>query len=238
MVSSRKWEDQSRTKGGKIKMIHLFLSQSGFVRTKYTPPASKLCVIEPTAIKRRSYRKAERQPIRVASEGWNYPNIIAAELPRHVEVQDAPPVMTDHEEAVEHAERNRRDREEIHGCNDLPVVAEKGEPPFSWFVISRCAFHPTGDRSLREIKPEHEEFTMNARCSPGRVLGNHSKDEIASFLGNMLTANHSACPRDSTPVHRESCSMPADDRLRAHDDEGLLPLGPKTFRKNPEELVE
>src|SRR5215469_343127 len=80
MVSSRKWEDQSRTKGGKIKMIHLFLSQSGFVRTKYTPPASKLCVIEPTAIKRRGYRKAERQPIRVASEGWNYPNIIAAEL--------------------------------------------------------------------------------------------------------------------------------------------------------------
>src|SRR5215469_8136045 len=80
MVSSRKWEDQSRTKGWYIEMMNLLLSQSGFVRTKYTPPASKLCVIEPTAIKRRSYRIAERQPIRVAPEGRHYPNIIAAEL--------------------------------------------------------------------------------------------------------------------------------------------------------------
>jgi hypothetical protein len=45
---------------------------------------------------------------------------------RDVNVQDAPPIMTDDEEAIEHAERNRWHREEIHGGNRFPMVAKEG----------------------------------------------------------------------------------------------------------------
>ena len=44
---------------------------------------------------------------------------------RDVNVQDAPPIMTDDEEAVEHAERNRWHREEVHCRDRLSMVLEK-----------------------------------------------------------------------------------------------------------------
>lgn len=46
----------------------------------------------------------------------------------HVEVQNLAPVMVDHEEAVQHAEAGRRDREEIRGGDRLAVVPKKGRP--------------------------------------------------------------------------------------------------------------
>jgi hypothetical protein len=45
---------------------------------------------------------------------------------RDINVQDAPPIMTDDEEAVEHAERNRWHCEEIHRGNRFPMVAKEG----------------------------------------------------------------------------------------------------------------
>src|SRR5215470_16026944 len=114
----------------------------------------------------------------------------------------------------------------------------EGKPSLGRLRVLRCSFDPAGDCSLREIEPEHQELTMNAWCSPGRILSDHSEDQIANFFGNMLTANHSASPRDYTPVHGKSCAMPADNRLRAHDDEGLLPSCPESARENPEEFVE
>jgi hypothetical protein len=39
-----------------------------------------------------------------------------------VNVQDAPPIMTDDEEEVEHTERNRWHCEEIHRGNRFPMV--------------------------------------------------------------------------------------------------------------------
>jgi hypothetical protein len=42
-------------------------------------------------------------------------------MPRDINVQDAPPIMTDDEEAVKHAERNRWHCEEIHRGNRFPM---------------------------------------------------------------------------------------------------------------------
>jgi hypothetical protein len=46
---------------------------------------------------------------------------------RDVNVQDAPTILTDDEEAVAHAERNRWRGEEIHGRNRLPMVSKEGQ---------------------------------------------------------------------------------------------------------------
>ncbi|HXP70768.1 MAG TPA: hypothetical protein VOA88_15910 [Candidatus Dormibacteraeota bacterium] len=50
----------------------------------------------------------------------------ARRMLRDINVQDAPPIMTDDEEAVEHAEHNRWHRQEIHGNNRFPMVAKEG----------------------------------------------------------------------------------------------------------------
>src|ERR1700686_3356148 len=47
-----------------------------------------------------------------------------------VEVQDAPTIVADDEEAVEHTERNRWHGEEVHRRNRFPMVSKEGEPTF------------------------------------------------------------------------------------------------------------
>src|SRR6266478_6419432 len=55
-----------------------------------------------------------------------------------IEVQDAPTIMTDDEEAIEHAERNRWRGEEIHGRNRFPMVSKERQPALGPVRISRC----------------------------------------------------------------------------------------------------
>src|SRR5713101_761295 len=74
----------------------------------------------------------------------------------YVEVQDAPAIVTDNEKAIEQAECDRRNSEEVHRGNRSPVIAKKGKPAGGRLRISRRPFHPTRDRSLRAIKTEHE----------------------------------------------------------------------------------
>jgi len=101
---------------------------------------------------------------------------------RDVEVQNAPLVMVDDEKAIKHAESDRWGREEIHCGDCFPVVAKESEAALSWLGISQLPFHPTGDRSLGELKTEHEELAMDARCSPSLVLGNHPEDQLPHFF--------------------------------------------------------
>jgi len=75
-----------------------------------------------------------------------------------IEVQDRPTVVTDDEKAIELAEGDRRNSEEVHRGNRLPVTAEKGKPAPGRLRISRSPFHPTRDGSLRDIKAEHENL--------------------------------------------------------------------------------
>jgi len=45
-----------------------------------------------------------------------------------VEVQDVPTIATDEEKAIEQAEGDRRDSEEVHRGNRFSVIAEEGKP--------------------------------------------------------------------------------------------------------------
>ena len=73
-----------------------------------------------------------------------------------IEVQDTPTVVTDDEKAIERAEGDRRNSEEVHRGNRFTVITEKGKPAPGRLRISRCPFHPTRDRSLRDIRPTRQ----------------------------------------------------------------------------------
>src|SRR6202790_2187710 len=79
-----------------------------------------------------------------------------------IEVQDTPTIVTDNEKAIEHTERDRCHGEEVHRGNRFPVITEKGKPARGRLRISTCPFHPARDRSLRDIKTEHEKLAMDA----------------------------------------------------------------------------
>jgi len=118
----------------------------------------------------------------------------ASRMLRDVDVQDASTIVADDEEAVEHAERDRWHREEIHGGNRFPMIAKEGQPALGLVRTSRRPLHPTGDGSLGKVKAEHEEFPMDPWSSPGWVLSDHLKDQLANLLRRRFS---SSLPLDS-----------------------------------------
>jgi len=55
-------------------------------------------------------------------------------------------IVTDHEEAEEHAEPEGWSSEELRRRNGFSVSSQNGEPPLRRFGISSGAPHPTGNR--------------------------------------------------------------------------------------------
>jgi hypothetical protein len=142
---------------------------------------------------------------------------------REVEVLDAPPIMADDEKAIDHAEGDRWDREEVHRSDGFPVVAQKRKPALGWFGISGCPAHPAGDRSLGEIKPQHQELPVDTRRAPGRILANHPEDQVSNLLGGSLPAEYAVRPGDGAPVQGKPSPVPSHDCFMVHDDESLFP---------------
>jgi hypothetical protein len=119
------------------------------------------------------------------------------------------------------------------------MVAEKCKPAFRRLGISRCFAHPTGDGSLGNTKSEHEKFTMNPGCSPGRIFGHHFEDQIANLLRDSTSATAWApTSRENAPVQLKSKSVPLNNGFRTDEEERLLPIGPDLPSGDPEQFVE
>src|ERR1700756_680524 len=155
-----------------------------------------------------------------------------------IEVQGAPTIVTDDEAAIEHAEGDRRNSEEVHRGNRFPVITEKGKPVLGRLRISRCPFHPTRDRSLRNFKTEHEKLAMNAWRSPGWVLNNHPENQFSNLLRCLSSPDGPPDSGNQLPVQTESAPVPTHHGFGRDRNQGLLPSGPESPDGDPEELVE
>ena len=69
------------------------------------------------------------------------------------------------------------------------MIPQEGEPALPRFVGSRSAAHPTGDTAFGNIEPEHDEFAMDARSTPGGILDHHSKEQIADLPRHRPSAD-------------------------------------------------
>jgi hypothetical protein len=162
----------------------------------------------------------------------------ARRMLRDVNVQDAPTIMTDDEEAVEHAERNRWRGEEIHGRNRFPMVSKERQPALGPVRISRCSLHPTGDSSLGKVKAEHAEFPMDPRRSPGWVLNDHTKDQFPNLLRCRSSSDRPPDSGDQPPVDSKTSPVPTDDGFRRDQNERMFPSRPNPPSDYPEKLIE
>jgi hypothetical protein len=153
-------------------------------------------------------------------------------------MQDTTPIVADDEEAIEHPKGDSRNSEEVHRGDGLSMVTEKRKPVFREFRISRGFAHPTGDRSLRNIKAEHEKFTMNPGRSPRRIFGDHLEDQILNLFRDSPSANPPTNPRNDAPIELKPSSMPPNNGVGKHNHKKLLPVRPELPSSNPEEFIE
>jgi len=107
-------------------------------------------------------------------------------ISRHIEMQDLTPVVADNEKAVQNTKRERWNGEKVHRRNGLAMVSEERQPLLDGIRISRSSLDPSRDTPFREIETQLEQFAVNARRSPGRILGCHLKDQGANLFADTL----------------------------------------------------
>ena len=117
-----------------------------------------------------------------------------------IDPDQVPAVQPDDNEGIEQVEANGRDNEQIHGSDIRRVVARENPPPLTW--RSTPLDHVLGNARLRDLKPELEQFAVDTRCSPKRVLDAHSPDQSAQLRADLRPPAKRA--RLPTPVPPEN----------------------------------
>src|SRR5258705_1555092 len=80
-------------------------------------------------------------------------------------------VQPDDDEGIEQVETDSWNNKQVHGGDILSMITQEGAPSLAWRPASLD--HVFGDPRLRDLKPELEQLTVNARRSPKRVLHAH-----------------------------------------------------------------
>lgn len=79
----------------------------------------------------------------------------------------------------------------------------------------RGAFlHPAQHGALRNLEAKHLQLSVNTRCTPGRVLGDHAEDEFTQFHTDTLSSHTVSIPREPRPIQLEACVVPTNNSLR------------------------
>ena len=86
--------------------------------------------------------------------------------------------------------------EQVHGGNVRRVVTQEGPPSLAWRPPSLD--HVFGDTRLRDLKPELEQFAVDARRTPKHILCAHLPDQRAELRFDLRSPSQWA--RLPTPV--------------------------------------
>src|SRR5215471_2520006 len=136
-------------------------------------------------------------------------------MSRDIEMDDASAIMCENDKHEKNFKPSSVDREEVDRSQLRYVIVKERSPRLRWWLgMSDQVF---GNRSLRDLNSEFEQFAVDPRRTPKRVLTADCSNQIASFLWNLRT---SGAPMTyfPSPIPPESLTMPVDDGFRLDDD--------------------
>src|SRR6516225_7798809 len=152
----------------------------------------------------------------------------------HGEMQDPAAVVSQHQEYVQHLKPNGWHREEVDRYHTFDVILQERPPGLRrWLAASRHIFANAG---FADVDAEFEEFAVDARRSPKRVLAAHSPNQLSNLFGHRWTPGLTTTnlPRPEQP---KPLAVPADHRFRFDDDKGGPPVLPKLAQLRPEKSI-
>ena len=123
--------------------------------------------------------------------------------------------MLDHEEAIQQFECERGHRKEVECDDHLTMVGQKGEPALARIAATLQASQISRDRALGDCEAELQQFAMDLRRAPVRILSRHAVDEAPNLITDSgPPASWLGSP---TPVPAKTGPMPADHSFRLHN---------------------
>ena len=126
-------------------------------------------------------------------------------------------IQPDDDEGIEQVEANGRDNEQVHGGNVRRMITQKGAPSLA--RRPSPLDHVLGDARLRDLKPELEQFAVNAWRAPKRIFDAHPPDQCAQLRLDLRPPSPST--RLPTPVAAKAGPVPTHERLGPDDCENL-----------------
>jgi len=158
-------------------------------------------------------------------------------MARYIAVKDASTVMSQDKEAVEHSEGDGRHGKEVHGRKGFSVIAQARKPLLCGVRTPRSKPHPSRDASLRNLESEHDQFAVNARSAPSRILGYCFEDQLADLLADRSPTQLLSRPGKEPPVSLKTGALPSDHSIGFDHHQGVFPRRPEAPERNPEQLV-
>src|SRR5713101_2733508 len=123
----------------------------------------------------------------------------------------------DDDEGIKQVETDSWNNEQIHGGNVRRVIAQEGSPSLAGWPPSFD--HVLGDARLRDLKPELEQFAVDAWRAPKRIFEAHPPDQYAQLRVDLRSP--SLWARLPTPVAAKADPVPTHERLGPDDCETL-----------------
>ena len=100
----------------------------------------------------------------------------------HIAVDNATPVMGQHQKHVKDLETDRGHSEEVDGDQLLGVILQEGAPGLRRRLAA--AHHVFAHAALTDVDAEFEQLTVDAGCTPTGILSAHLADQISDLAGN------------------------------------------------------
>src|SRR5215472_6441486 len=94
----------------------------------------------------------------------------------HVEVDNATPVMGQHQKYVKDLETQGRHGKEIDRDQLLEVIVQEGAPSLRGRLSA--THHVFADAGFADLNAEFEQFTVDAGCAPTCVVSAHAVDQV------------------------------------------------------------
>jgi hypothetical protein len=134
-----------------------------------------------------------------------------------VDPDEVSAVEPDDDEDTEQVETDSWNNEQVHGGDVRRVVTQEGPPSLAG--LPRPFDHVLGDAGLRDLKPELEQFAVNAWRTPKRILYAHPPDQRAQLRVDLQSPSQWA--RLPTPVATKTGPVPTHERPGPDDCEDL-----------------
>ena len=132
-------------------------------------------------------------------------------------------------------ERHRRNSKEVQCRNHLAVIGQEGQPTFSRIAAPPDMAQIPGYRPLRNGEAQLQKFAVYFGCAPSWIFIGDTSDQRTDFGRRFRSA--AARSRTPPPEEPKSRPMPADYRLRFHNDQDFGPSGPNVAQRRPEQPV-
>jgi hypothetical protein len=109
----------------------------------------------------------------------HYPG--AGRVFRDIEMKDPASTVFDHKETIQDSEGESRHGEEVHGHDDIAVIAQERSPELAGLLAGIQAAEIPRNSAFRDIESELQKLTVNPQSALACILLYHPSDERSNL---------------------------------------------------------